>query len=147
MSADNYWIIRRDGPQFAVSMGFESDDGPGPIKPHDPRFDTIEAARNFAADLWTEYGVREELEPPTTPPTFADLIDEIDDYRAVRDEVPSRPMRAFAAERREKSRARLNALAADVLRGMMAEASQERQPPLTVDERLGPFTNEKRPGV
>lgn len=61
MSADNFYIIRKDqGGKYVPVMGFASadDDYDFVIRPHDkPRFDTVREALDWAWDEYTEYGV------------------------------------------------------------------------------------------
>jgi hypothetical protein len=57
VSADNYYLVRPDGLQFVVTMGFESDDNEPAISERDSRFDTLADACRFAFGEYSEYGV------------------------------------------------------------------------------------------
>lgn len=59
MSADNYYVIKLDAnKKFVPVMGFESDDYEPDIRDRDPRFDTFDAAYDYAEGDYSEYGVR-----------------------------------------------------------------------------------------
>jgi hypothetical protein len=59
MSADNYYMIRKDRQGFFVPvMGFASNDGPPHVQANSPRFHELFAAMEFAAQDYTEYGIR-----------------------------------------------------------------------------------------
>jgi hypothetical protein len=81
MSSDNYYLIRRAGPKYAVSMEFASAE---PDPPADPTslaavldeltfptpiddesvklFDDLDAAREYAHSSYSEYGVTERID-------------------------------------------------------------------------------------
>ena len=70
MSADNYYLIRKDNFGFFVPvMGFSSNEDTPAIRLKHPRFMSIEGARNAVKDDWTEYGtsVHPECHDPETP--------------------------------------------------------------------------------
>ena len=60
MSADNYYIIRKDQKtgQFVPVMGFASDDYEAVIRDNDKRYDTIGEALDYADRQYAEYGVQ-----------------------------------------------------------------------------------------
>lgn len=62
MSADNYYIIRKDVNGFYVPvMGFVSSEEEGyvpRIDSRDVRFTTVSKALNYACEQYTEYGVQ-----------------------------------------------------------------------------------------
>lgn len=63
MSADNYFVIRKDDTgRFAATMGFASDHGVPPIDDTDPRFDSLAEALTYANAEYTEYGVRVDVD-------------------------------------------------------------------------------------
>lgn len=58
MSADNYYIIRKDRQGYFVPlMGFASSNGAPLIRAKDPRFKDFHSAIEFAATDYTEYGI------------------------------------------------------------------------------------------
>lgn len=59
MSADNYYMIRKDRQGFFVAvMGFASVEGSPPIRANSPRFKELHSAMEFASNDYTEYGIR-----------------------------------------------------------------------------------------
>lgn len=57
MSADNFWMIRKDKfGNFAPLMGFASDEEDPIIQLRHPRFASMEDAMFAIKDEWTEYG-------------------------------------------------------------------------------------------
>lgn len=59
MSADNYWLIRKDKfGLFVPVMGFESNNENPIIRSQDKRYTSFELAVNSIKDEWTEYGIR-----------------------------------------------------------------------------------------
>lgn len=69
MSADNYYIIRKhpDGG-FAAPMGFDSDDRTPSVDPkRHQSFPTLDAAADWAAAQYSEYGVSVHDECRTSP--------------------------------------------------------------------------------
>ena len=58
MSADNYYLIRKDRQGFYVPvMGFASDDTAPIVRGNQPRFRDLAAAVTYASEDYTEYGV------------------------------------------------------------------------------------------
>jgi len=65
MSADNFWLIRRDGSRYVVSMEFASSDELEDPEDKDPRFDTLGEAVDWCTKQdqedpygGTEYGIQ-----------------------------------------------------------------------------------------
>ena len=57
MSADNFWVVRKDKfGHFAAIMGFASNEEEPTIRPRDPRYETVEEALHSIQDEWSEYG-------------------------------------------------------------------------------------------
>jgi hypothetical protein len=88
VSSDNYYLIRRAGGRYGVSMEFASDDlgddrGPvaaaiQPVRatravddPHVRWFDDLDDARAFAHGEYSEYGVTEDIKSDWTGDTRA----------------------------------------------------------------------------
>jgi hypothetical protein len=58
MSADNYYIIRKDRQGFFVPvMGFASNDAAPNVRANSPRFHEFLSAIEFASQDYTEYGI------------------------------------------------------------------------------------------
>lgn len=58
MSADNYYIIRKDRQGFFVPvMGFRSNNGYPQVRATDPRFEDFHAAIEHASNDYAEYGI------------------------------------------------------------------------------------------
>ena len=70
MSADNYYLVRRDGARFVVSQGCDSATNDPDVRADDPRFDTFEAAALWADSRQSEYGVRFDVAPTPPPVTL-----------------------------------------------------------------------------
>jgi hypothetical protein len=63
MSADNYYVIRKDRQGFFVPiMGFASSNGAPLVRATDPRFKDFHAAIEYAALEYTEYGINVDNE-------------------------------------------------------------------------------------
>jgi hypothetical protein len=57
MSADNYYLIRKDNfGLFVPVMGFASNPAAATITYRDPRFETVEEALESITGEWSEYG-------------------------------------------------------------------------------------------
>lgn len=73
MSADNYWLIRKDNfGKFVPVMGFMSNEQPPFIRARDPRFDTIDEAILSVENEYSEYGtsVHPECHEDAVPRPF-----------------------------------------------------------------------------
>ena len=79
MSADNYYIIRKDAyGLFVPVMGFASNDEDGyvpRITSSDKRFTSIKDAINEALNDYSEYGVNVHPECETQEPSVLELSD------------------------------------------------------------------------
>ena len=79
MSADNYYVIRKDAYGFFVPvMGFASNDENGyvpRIESNDRRFYTIKEALNWALNAYSEYGVSIHDECESDEPSVLELSD------------------------------------------------------------------------
>ena len=63
MSADNYYVIRKDRQGYFVPiMGFASSNGAPLVRATDPRFKDFHAAIEYAALEYTEYGINVDNE-------------------------------------------------------------------------------------
>lgn len=82
MSADNFHLIRRAGDRFVVTMEFAADrEGTGAVAsalagpaPVDDRsavwFDSLDDARDYCDDDWTEYGIVEDVDGDASDDTL-----------------------------------------------------------------------------
>lgn len=58
MSADNYYVIRKDRQGYFVPlMGFASNNGAPLVRATDPRFKEFHDAIEYASREYTEYGI------------------------------------------------------------------------------------------
>jgi hypothetical protein len=76
MSADNYYVIRKDRQGYFVPiMGFASSNGAPLVRATDPRFKEFHAAIEYAALEYTEYGINvdDECYSDATPVHFRRL--------------------------------------------------------------------------